>query len=150
MAGTKITHVPYRGVPPAVLDVIANRVSMMFAGYGVVSSYIKAGSLKALAVTGPQRLKQAPDLPTVSESGLLGFDMTTWTGLFAPGGTPEPIVVKLNSAVNAILSRPDIRANLEGRGFIVDLYTPARVGQEVQHDMDVLGALIKKSGITVD
>jgi tripartite-type tricarboxylate transporter receptor subunit TctC len=150
MGGVKITHVPYRGVPPAVMGVMSDQVDMMFAGYGVVSGYIKVGTLKALAVTGAHRLKLAPDLPTVSEAGLPGFEATTWTGLFAPAGTPGPIVSKLNMLVNAILEKPEVRSGLEDRGFIVEIMTPERVGQEVRQDMERWGDVIKKTGVKVD
>lgn len=150
MAGVKITHVPYRGVPPAFTAVMAGQVTMMFAGYGIVSSYIKADKLKALAVTGTHGLKLAPDLPTVSEAALPGFEATTWTGLFAPAGTPEPIIKKLNNTVNTILQRPDVRSNLENRGFIVELMTPERVGEEVKLDMQRWGDVIRKTGATVE
>lgn len=150
MAGVKITHVPYRGVPPAVMDVMSGQVNMMFAGYGVVSGYIKDGKLKGLAVTGPHRLKQAPDLPTVSESGLPGFDATTWTGMFAPAETPDAIVHKLNADINAILDRPDVRPSLEKRGFIVELLTPEQVGNVLKKDMEVYGEIIRKTGAHVN
>lgn len=149
MAGVKITHVPYRGVPPAVTDVMSGQVNMMFAGYGVVSNYIKEGQLKAIAVTGAKRLKLAPELPTVAET-LPGFDATTWTGLFAPAGTPDPIVRKLNGLVNAILERPDVREGLEKRGFLVEIMTPERVGQEVRQDMERWGDVIRKTGAKVN
>jgi tripartite-type tricarboxylate transporter receptor subunit TctC len=150
MAGVKITHVPYRGVPPAVMDVMSGQVNMMFAGYGVVSGYIKERKLKGLAVTGPHRLRQAPDLPTVAESGLPGFDATTWTGMFAPAGTPDAIVRKLNADINAILDRPDVRPGLEKRGFIIELLTPEQVGAVLKRDMDVFGAIIRKTGAHVN
>jgi tripartite-type tricarboxylate transporter receptor subunit TctC len=146
----KITHVPYRGVPPAVMDVMSGQVNMMFAGYGVVSGYIKERKLKGLAVTGPHRLRQAPDLPTVAESGLPGFDATTWTGMFAPAGTPDAIVRKLNADINAILDRPDVRPGLEKRGFIIELLTPEQVGAVLKRDMDVFGAIIRKTGAHVN
>lgn len=148
MAGTKIVHVPYRGVPPAVTDVMGQQVNMMFAGYGVVSGLIKDGKLKGLAVTGSHRLKQAPDVPTVAET-LPGFDATTWTGLFAPAGTPEPIIKQLNAAVNEILQRPEIRHDLEKRGFITEIFTPERVMQEVMRDIRVYGDVIRKTGATL-
>jgi tripartite-type tricarboxylate transporter receptor subunit TctC len=150
MAGVHIVHVPFRGVPPAVMAVMGQQTTMMFAGYGVVSEDVKSGRLKALAVTGPTRLKLAPDLPTVSEAGLPGFDATTWTGLFAPAGTPDAIVKRLNAAVNGLLERPDIRNNLEKRGFLVELMTPERVGQEVRKDMQQYGDVIRNTGAKVD
>jgi len=149
MAGIKMVHVPYRGVPPAVLAVMSGQTDMMFAGYGVVSGYIKEGRLKGLAVTGPQRLKWAPNLPTVADT-LPGFDATTWTGMFAPAGTPEAIVRKLNTAINGILERDDVRKNLEGRGFLVEPMTPEEVGKVVLTDMDRYGAIIKATGAKAD
>jgi tripartite-type tricarboxylate transporter receptor subunit TctC len=150
MAGIKMVHVPYRGVPPAVLAVMSGEVKMMFAGYGVVSGYVKEGKLKGLAVTGPHRLKMAPDLPTVAESGLVGFDATTWTGMFAPAGTPEPIVRKLNGAINAVIEAPSVRDNLEKRGFIVEAMAPNQVGKVVIEDMDRYGEIIRKTGAHAD
>lgn len=150
MAGIKMVHVPYRGVPPAVLAVMSGEVTMMFAGYGVVSGYIKENKLKGLAVTGPHRLKMAPNLPTVAESGLAGFDATTWTGMFAPAGTPDAIVRKLNSEINHILEVPNVREGLEKRGFIVEAMTPEQVGKVVLEDMDRYGAIIRKTGAKAD
>ncbi len=150
MAGVHIVHVPFRGVPPAVMAVMGQQTTMMFAGYGVVSEDIKSGRLKGLAVTGPTRLRLAPDLPTVAEAGLPGFDATTWTGLFAPAGTPDAIVKRLNAAVNGLLERPEIRNNLEKRGFMVELMTPQRVGQEVRKDMQQYGDVIRNTGAKVD
>ncbi len=149
MAGLQITHVPYRGVPPAVEAVVGKHVDMMFAGFGVVSSQVKAGNLKALAVTGIHRIKQAPDLPTVAET-LPGFEATTWTGMFAPAGTPEPVIRKLNAAINTILDRSDVGPGLEARGFIVEHMTPERVGEEVERDSVRWGDVIKKTGAHVE
>lgn len=116
MSGVKMTHVPYKGSGPAINDLIAGLTQLNFAPQPLVMSAIKTGSLKALAVTGTERMPMLPDVPTVAESGLPGYEGVGWFGLVAPKGTPPDIIHKLNAEVNRILNSPDVRKRLTDEG----------------------------------
>jgi tripartite-type tricarboxylate transporter receptor subunit TctC len=150
MAGVRITHVPYKGVPPAITDVMGGQVTMMFASSTIVAPHIKAGKLKAIAVTSLKRLPAFPDLPTISEAGLDGFEATTWTGLMAPAGTPKEVIDQLNREVVAALSRPEVRGRLEGQGFEVVGGTPAQMQAQIRDDIEKWGGLFRATGAKVD
>jgi tripartite-type tricarboxylate transporter receptor subunit TctC len=112
-AGIDIVHVPYKGGGPSITDVVAGNVQMTFEGTSVLLPLIQAGRLRALAVTTPKRIAQLPDVPTMVESGYPGFVSTSWTGLLAPAHTPQPVIAKLNAAINDGLKTPDLKAALE-------------------------------------
>lgn len=114
--GVGLLKVAYRSNPPALTDVIAGRVSLMFVDVSSAGSFVKAGSLRALAVTTKARSPLYPDLPTIDETAVRGFDLASWTGLFAPAGTPKPVVEKLNREVNAVLAMPEVKERLAGLG----------------------------------
>lgn len=116
MTGTQIVHVPYRGNPLAVIDVLNGQVAMMFDFMITSLPHVREGKLRPLAVTGAKRSPQVPDLPTVSEAGVPGYEASTWFVVLAPAGTPNDIVVKLNAEVNAALRLPDIRDRLSTLG----------------------------------
>jgi tripartite-type tricarboxylate transporter receptor subunit TctC len=107
MAGVKMTHVPYRGAAPAMNDLLGGHVQMMFVGLLSALPYIDAGQVKAIAVATPKRATLAPHIPTVAESGVPGFEITSWYGLLAPVGTPEPIIARLHREIVAALQQPD-------------------------------------------
>jgi len=150
LAGVQITHVPYKGVPPAITDVMGGQVTLMFASASIVSPYIKSGRLKGLAVTGTKRLPIFPDIPTVSEAGLPGFEAISWTGLMAPAGTPPEIIAKLHAGVVATLTSPQVRSSMEGQGFEVVAGTPAEMQEQIRSDIDKWGDLIRATGAKVD
>jgi tripartite-type tricarboxylate transporter receptor subunit TctC len=150
MAGVKMTHVPYKGVPPAIADVIGGQVTMMFASSTIVAPQIRAGKLKAIAVTSLKRLPAFPDLQTISEAGLPGFEATTWTGLMAPAGTPPAIIAKLNREVVAVLNSPEVRGKLEGQGFEVVASTPDEMLALIKDDIEKWGGLFRSLGTTVN
>jgi tripartite-type tricarboxylate transporter receptor subunit TctC len=110
--GLKLQHVPYRGSAPAVTDLVAGRVSVMFAPIGTAKPFIESGQLRAIAVTGPRRVDGLPNVPTVDEAGLPGFEASGWNGLFAPAGTPKPIVDRLHRAVVKVLAAEETRRRL--------------------------------------
>ncbi len=116
MAGIDMTHVPYKGAPPAMLDILAGRIELMFAGTISSAPYVRSGKLRALAVTGARRAAIHPDVPTISESGLPGFEVVNKYGLFAPTGTPLPVVTKLNDAVGRGINAPDVAKWLAADG----------------------------------
>jgi len=115
MADIAANHIPYRGSAPALTDLIAGRIDYMFDGVSTSLGYIQAQTIRALGVAGPRRTPVLPDVPTVAESALAGFDTTVWFGLFAPAGTAKPIAELVNSKVNAILASPEIKANFDNR-----------------------------------
>ena len=117
MAGVDMVHVPYKGAQPALTDVIAGQCQLMFATSASAIPYVKAGRLRALAVTTARRSPSLPDLPTVAEAGVPGFESTTWHGLVVPSATPAPIVQRLNQGINAALRDPQLRERLEGLGI---------------------------------
>ena len=116
MSGIDMTHVPYKGSGPAINDLVAGLTQLNFAPQPLVLSSIKTGALKALAVTGAERMQMLPDVPTVSESGLPGYQGIGWFGVVAPKGTPPDIIKKLNAEINRILESPDVRKRLTEEG----------------------------------
>ena len=150
MAGLDVTHVPYKGVPPAIAAVIGEQVTMMFASSTIVAPQIRAGKVKALAVTGLKRLPAFPDVPTMAEAGLPGFEATTWTGLMAPAGTPAAIVERLHREVVAVLSAPNVRATMESQGFEVVGSTPVEMQDLIRSDIEKWGGLLRSIGAKVE
>lgn len=129
MAGVQMTHVPYKGDVPALTDLIAGRVQIMFQTAVVALPQIKAGAVRPIAIGAPRRLPALPDVPTVAESGLPGFDASAWFGILAPAGVPRDILVKLNAEINRTLALPEVRERFEqlgvspGSGSIEDFTT---------------------------
>ncbi len=115
-AGVKMVHVPYKGLAPALTDLLSGQVRLMFSSLVAILPQVKAGSLKAIGVTGVRRSPLLPDVPTVAESGLAGYQAGSWYGILVPAGTPRPIVLKLNAAITTVLARPDVRASLAADG----------------------------------
>ena len=126
MTGASMTHVPYKGAQPAELDTIAGRVDVFFDTMLTALPFVRANRLKALAVTSAQRSSALPDVPTVAEAGVRGYEMQTWNGVFVPAGTPRPVIQALNDAVVGVLRLPGIRIKLEADG-------PRVVGDSSEH-----------------
>jgi tripartite-type tricarboxylate transporter receptor subunit TctC len=120
MAETKLVHVPYAGTAQALTDLLAGRIQVMFSPASTVLQHVEEGSIWALAATGLQRANSAPDLPTIAESGLAGFDTSGWFGLLAPAGTPRDIVERLAAATRDAANAPDVVATLKPQGFDID------------------------------
>src|SRR5262245_14449442 len=116
MAKMEANHVPYRGSAPAMTDLIAGRIDYMFDGVSTSLGYLQSGTIRVLGVAGPNRSPVLPDLPTISEAGLPGYDTMVWFGLFAPAGTPKPIVELVNRKTNAVLASPRVKEGLEKLG----------------------------------
>ena len=132
MADIKMTHVPYKGSGPAINDLVAGMTQLNFAPFPLVLPHIKAGSLKALAVTGSTRSPLLPDVPTVAEAGLPGYEGNGWFGLLVPKGTPKEIIQKLNSEINRILKQPDVRETLAAEGAMPVGGTVEDAAQSIQ------------------
>jgi tripartite-type tricarboxylate transporter receptor subunit TctC len=146
--GIKLVHVPYRGVAPAVTDMVAGRVDMMFSSYLTSSPHIKSGKLRMLAIAGAQRHPEIPEVPTMAEAGFPGVEMEQWFGLFAPAGTPDPIVRRLNREFVAALQSDDVKKTLQPQGSIIIPGTPEDLAARVARDIVALGKVVKDSGAT--
>ncbi len=116
MAKTEMVHIPYKGLSPAVTDLIGGQVQLMFSSVVAILPHIQAGKVKVLAVTSAQRIQNLPNIPTLSESGLTGYETSSWYGILAPAGTPAAIVSKLNAEINKALQNPELRAKLAFEG----------------------------------
>ena len=146
MAGVDMVHVPYKGAQPALTDVIAGQCQVMFATSASAIPYVKAGRLRALAVTTAQRSPSLPDLPTVAEAGVPGFESTTWHGLVVPSATPAPIVQRLNRGVNAALRDPKLRERLEGLGIEIAGGSPQEFAAYIASEIPKWTKVVKDSG----
>jgi tripartite-type tricarboxylate transporter receptor subunit TctC len=147
MAGLEITHVPYRGAGPAMNDLLPGRVDVMFATATSALPQIRADKLRGLAVTTIKRLPAAPDLPTLSESGLPGFDVSSWFSLFVPSRTPREVVAKIHADTVKVLREPAIAGRLEQLGAAVVASSPAELAAHLNAEMEKWGPVIKASGI---
>ncbi|MFM7011904.1 MAG: Bug family tripartite tricarboxylate transporter substrate binding protein [Betaproteobacteria bacterium] len=150
MAGTKIVHVPYKGSAPALADLIGGQTQAMFDTIPSCLQQIKAGKVKALAVTPAKRSVALPDVPTLDESGLKGFDISTWFGLMAPTGTPADIIAKLQKEVSVILQNPEMRAVLLASGAEPVGGTQEQMAQQINDEVKQFAALAKKIDLKVD
>jgi tripartite-type tricarboxylate transporter receptor subunit TctC len=150
MAGVDMAHIPYKGAAPAVVDLIAGHVSLMFDNLASALPNIKGNRVRALAVTTLRRSPFLPEVPTVSEAGLRGFDVGTWFGVFAPAGTPPDIVNKLNAEIARILRTPGMKERLAGLGAEPQPDTPAEFAALVRSEIAKYAQIVKASGATVD
>jgi tripartite-type tricarboxylate transporter receptor subunit TctC len=150
LAGVKTVHVPYKGSSPAGLDLMAGQVAFMFDSTPPITSFIKSGRMRALAVTTPKRSPLLPEVPTVVESGLPGFDFATWWGLMAPAGTPRPIIDRLNAELATSLQRPDVRERILGVGAEPAHTTPEAFGALIRSEIARWARVIKAAGVKVD
>ena len=140
-------HVPYKSSPPAIQDVLAGRVSMMFTDLTTGLPHVRSGALRALAVTRLQRSPLFPELPTLDEAGVTGFDMDSWAGIVAPAHTPPPIVTKLNKELRKIIDDPDVKAKLGNAGFEAFSSTPKEFGDFIKVQLDKWGKMVRDAGI---
>lgn len=151
--GSRFLHVPYRGTAPSITDLLAGQVQVLFTGAPALLPHIKAGKIRALAVSSPKRIAQLPDVPTVAESGVpgtKGFEADQWYGVVAPAGTPADIVERLNRQINQSLDTPDVRARLAAEGAEPTPATPQAFGQLIAADLKRWERVIKSAHITVD
>ncbi|MBK6612896.1 tripartite tricarboxylate transporter substrate binding protein [Ottowia sp.] len=151
LIGVKLTHVPYKGTPPAMTDVAAGLVPFMFDQLTAALPLVKSGRLKLLAVTTGQRIALAPELPTMIESGIPGFEMSSWQAIYAPKGTPKPIVQRLNAEIVKALQQPDVKAKLTDQlGMEIVGSTPEELREHMAREIPRWAALVKKSGASAD
>ena len=148
--GTFILHVPYRGGGPALLDTLAGQVDMSFPTLSAALPHAKAGTLRALAVTGTARSAQLPEVPTLREAGVKDFQFTQWLALLAPAGTPLSVVVRLNSALRNALNSKEVRDKFQAQAFEAFITTPEEAGKFIAGEAQRLAQLIKTRGITAN
>ncbi len=150
MAGIDLLHVPYKGVGNAVTDLLGGQVQVMVAPMQSVVSHVKSGKLRALGVTGTQRSPSVPDVPTIAESGVPGYEAVGWFGLMAPAGTPREVVLTLNREIIRILQLPDVKARLLELGAAPANTTPEQFLEFIRGDNAKWAKLIRERGIVVD
>lgn len=148
MAGVQMTHVPYKGSAPAVNDLLGGQIQVMFDSS--VVPYVKAGRLRALGVTSATRSSALPDVPTIAEAGLPGYEATAWFGVLAPAGTPEPVVTKLNTEISAVLRDPAVTKWMVGQGFEAAGGTPADFATHIRKETAKWARVVKESGATAE
>jgi tripartite-type tricarboxylate transporter receptor subunit TctC len=145
-----IVHVPYKGSAPALEDVIAGQDQMMFATTSGVMGFLNNGQVRALAVTTLKRTAILPDIPTMDESGLRGFEATTWHGLVAPAGTPVAVIDTLHRALVEALNNPDVRAKLAALGIDIAPDSPEEFAAYIKSEIPKWAAVIKASGAKLE
>ena len=150
MAGAKLKHVPYRGSNLATTDLIAGVVESSFAGVPNVLPHLPTGKLKALAVTTAKRVPQLPDVPTLQEAGVPGYDASNWLALLAPAGTPKDIVQRLNSEIAKLMAQPDVQKALFDAGVQISLSTPEALTQLMLEEHVKWGKVVKEAGIRLE
>ena len=146
MAGVDMTHIPYKGRASSIPDLMGGRITMIFDNMPSAIPLVREGSLRALAVTSAKRSPSAPDIPTISESGLMGFDATSWFALLGPANLPKPILDKLNFEVNRVMGSAEIKERLFKIGLETNLLNPDQLNQFIQSEATKWSAVVKKSG----
>jgi len=147
MAGIQMTHVPYKSTAPALQDVVGGRIELLFNTTGISVPFVKEGKLRVLAVSTGKRAELFPGVPTMDEAGVKGFDVFNWFGLFAPAGTPRPVIERLNDAVNKSLRNPKVMERLQAAGAELYPGTPEELGALVRVEFERYGALVRKLGV---
>lgn len=150
MANIDMTHIPYKGSAPALIDLVAGQTDVMVDAWGSSGPFVRSGKLRALAVTTAKRSEAVPDLPTVAESGLPGYEAMPWLGLMAPAGTPAPVVNRIYQAVAEILKEPEMRERFKGWGLDIIGNTPAEFTAFLAKDIVQWSKVIKRANIKAD
>lgn len=150
MAGVKFAHVPYKGIPPAMTDLISGRLQMLCTSPAQVMGQIREGKIKALATTGARRMSQLPQVGTVREAGVAGYEVNAWVGYMVPSATPREVVQKLNREMAAIITSPEIRDRLAADGSEVVANSPEAFAAHVRSEVDKWGQVIRAAGIKAE
>jgi tripartite-type tricarboxylate transporter receptor subunit TctC len=148
--GIKLIHVPYNSTPPALEDIIAGRVSMMFADFTTAMPHVAANALRALAVTRIKRSSLFPDLPTMDQAGIKGFNLDAWAGLVAPTGTPPDVVAKLNKTLRPIIDSPEVQAKFKNVGFEGFSSSPEELGDYIKAQLVEWKKMVDDAHIQAD
>ena len=146
MSGTDIVHVPHRGSGEARNNVIGGHVQMMLDAVTTMAPNVEAGKVRALGTTGPRRSEVLPNVPTITEAGVPGYDATIWLGIMAPAGTPQPIVDRLNAEINKVLTRPDVKDNWSKQGAVPTVMSPAEFAVHLRGDIEKWAKVVELSG----
>ena len=150
MAGIKMTHVPYKGGGPAAISIASGETQAQMGTVGSVIQQVKQNRVRALAVTSDKRVDAFPNLPTISEAGVPGYEFTAWIGMLAPAGTPKPIVDRLNAEVNKILKMPDVAQNLKSQTLEPLIMTPDQFARRLKSDYEKYEKVVKLTGAKID
>lgn len=150
LAGINIVHIPYKGGNPALIDVIAGQIQMLFSTLLQANPHVKAGKLRALAVTTTKRSPAAPDLPTMMEAGVAGYEVAQWYGILAPAKTPPAIIGKLNQEIARILHQPDVKDRLAADGSVAVGSRSEQFGAHVRSEVAKWGKIVKQIGLKAD
>jgi tripartite-type tricarboxylate transporter receptor subunit TctC len=150
LTGVKMVHVPYKGSGPALADLLGGQVDVMFDNLTSSIGYIKSGKLRALAVTTTTRYPELPDVPTMQEAGVAGYEATAWFGMLAPKGTPRSVVTRINAEVNKALAQPDVKEKLAQQGAVASAWTPEQFGAFIHNEIAKWGKVVKASGAKVE
>ena len=150
MAKVDMQHVPYKGSAPAVTDLLGNQIGIMFDNMPSAIQHVRSGKLRPLAVTTAKRSPELPNVPTIAESGVPGYEATSWFGLFAPAGTPAPIVAQLNKAIVRVLGQPEVKKKLAEQGAEPVAETPEQFAAFIHQESLKWGKVVKESGATAD
>jgi tripartite-type tricarboxylate transporter receptor subunit TctC len=146
MAGIKMTHIPYKGSAPALTDLVGGHVALYFSSLPPAVGLVREGKVRALAVTGPTRAKVFPDIPTVAQAGLPGFEAVLHYGIVAPAGTPRPVIDKLNAAMRTALASPDVQARIDTDGAEVFASTPEQYAADIDREETKWSDIVRRSG----
>jgi len=150
MTGVDMVHVPYKGLSPALADLLSGRVQLMFSSVVAILPHIKSGKLRGLALTGSRRMPSMPDLPTIAESGLPGYEASSWYGVLAPAGTPREIVARLNAELVKALAQSEVRTSLLAEGAEPAGGTPEQFAAHIRAEKERLGKLIREAKIRLE
>jgi tripartite-type tricarboxylate transporter receptor subunit TctC len=150
LTGVKMVHVPYKGSGPALAGMLGGEVDVMFDNLTSSIGYIKSGKLRALAVTTTTRYPELPDVPTMQEAGVAGYEATAWFGMLMPKGTPGNVVMRMNSEVNKALAQPDVKEKLAQQGAVASAWTPEQFGEFIHNEIAKWGKVVKASGAKVE
>jgi len=150
MAGLDIVHIPHKGSDQARTAVLGSQVDLMFDAISTIVGQVHAGKLKALGTTGQHRSAVTPEIPTIAEAGVPGYEATIWLGLMAPAATPKPILDRLSAAVNKIINAPDVKENWGKQGAVPMAMTPDEFGKFLRADIAKWAKLVKDTGMKVD
>jgi tripartite-type tricarboxylate transporter receptor subunit TctC len=150
LAGIQMNHVPYKGSAQATVDLIAGHIQVSVPGINNVIAHVKSGRLRALGVTGTQRSEEMPDVPTIAEAGVPGYEAILWLGIMAPAGTPRDIVARLNSEITRILQQPDVRQGFKGIGTDAVATNPEKFDALIKSENTKWAKVVKETGVTVN
>lgn len=150
MTGIKMIHVPYKGAGPAAIDLIAGQIPIYFMNALSVVPHIRSNRVRPLGATSAKRFAALPDVPTIAEAGVPGYEYTNWYGILAPGGTPAPVLAKLQTEISRILNLPELRDRLANEGAVVVASTPAEFAAFLRVEMEKAAKIVKASGMTAN